>query len=72
MVLKHYLVFFLFILLSLGAHHHLRQLTQLSSAADDIKNPSLDLLKKINFRPESYLGGINITNKTNCVGFIVK
>jgi hypothetical protein len=72
MISKHYLVFFLLILVSLGAEHHLRQLTQLSSAADDIKKSIFRYIRKIDFRPEANLGGMIITNKTNCVPLIVK
>ena len=72
MVFKHYLVFFLLILVSLGAQHHLRQLTQLSTVADDIKKSIFRYIKKIDFRPEANLGGMDITNNTNCVRLIVR
>ena len=72
MVFKHYLLFFLLILVSLGAQLHLRQLTQLSSAAVDIKKSIFRYIEKLDFRPEANLGGMNITNNTNCVPLIVK
>ncbi len=72
MISKHYLVFFLIILGSMGAQHHLRQLSQLSSAADDIKKSIFRYIEKIDFRPEANLGGMNITNKNDCVPLIVK
>jgi hypothetical protein len=71
MVFKHYLVFFLLNLVSLGAHHHFRQLTQLSSTADDIKKSIFIYIKKIDFRPESNIGDMIITNNTNFYGLIV-
>ena len=71
MISKHYLVFFLLILVSIGAEHHLRQL-QLSSAADDIKKSIFRYIEKIDFRHEANLGGMIITNNTNCVPLIVK
>jgi hypothetical protein len=71
MISKHYLVFFLLILVSIGAEHHLRQL-QLSSAADDIKKSIFRYIEKIDFRPEANLGGMIITKQTNCVSLIVK
>jgi hypothetical protein len=72
MAFKHYLVFFLLILVPLGAQHHLRQLTQLSSAADEIKKSIFRYIEKIDFAPEAYIGGMNITNNTNCIPLIVK
>ncbi len=71
MVFKHYLLFLLLILVSLGAQRHLRQLTQLSSAAVDIKKSTFRYIEKLDFRPEANIGGMNITNKTNCVPLIV-
>ena len=65
-------MFFLLILVSIGAQHHLRQLTQLSSAADDIKKSIFRFIEKIDFRPEANLGGMIITNKTDCVSLIIK